>query len=381
MPVTRRITLRLLADDRVEWIDAQAVVHDGWPPPDPDTWLTALVPGEAVTLLDLPRVAGTDRQLTQALPALVEEQLVAPVESQHLAWWPAGDGGRLGVAAVLRADMDAWLARLRAAGLEPDVLVPDTLALPWRDARPCLLVEAERFVLRLGEACALAGTPAELPGFVAAMGLADPLVQPATWAVADAPAPWPVQRTVEHALHALAAGERAASENLLQGDYSPRRRTRRLDAAWRWALGAVALALLTLLVTPLVERQLLAGAVAQQRAEMQALARRVVPAGRPVADPVRQLRTALGAHGLGQGDGALDLLTRVAPAIAADPRLAADSFSYRRPRLELVVQADGMAALDALRGRLARAGLTAEIVGSTPGTQGVQGRLRIGDVP
>jgi len=45
------------------------------------------------------------------------------------------------------------------------------------------------------------------------------------------------------------------------------------------------------------------------------------------------------------------------------------------------VQADGMAALDALRGRLARAGLTAEIVSSTPGTQGVQGRLRIGDVP
>ena len=381
MPVTRRITLRLLADDRVEWIDVQEIVHDGWPPSGPDTQVIVLVPGETVTLLELPRVAGTDRQLTQALPALVEEQLVAPVELQHLAWWPAGDGDRLCVAAVLRAEMDGWLARLRAAGLEPDVLMPDALALPWQDARPLLLVDAERFVLRLGEACALAGSPAELPGFVAAMGLADPVAGLATWAVADAPTPWPARRIVEHALHALAAGERAASVNLLQGDYSPRRRTRRLDATWRWALGAVALALLTLLVTPLVERQLLAGAVAQQRADMQALARRAVPPGRSITDPVRQLQAALGARGLGQGDGALDLLTRVAPAIAADPQLATDSLSYRRPRLELVVQADGMAALDALRGRLARAGLTAEIVSSTPGTQGVQGRLRIGDVP
>jgi len=381
MPVTRRITLRLLADDRVEWIDVQEIVHDGWPPSGPDTQVIVLVPGETVTLLELPRVAGTDRQLTQALPALVEEQLVAPVELQHLAWWPAGDGDRLCVAAVLRAEMDGWLARLRAAGLEPDVLMPDTLALPWQDARPLLLVDAERFVLRLGEACALAGSPAELPGFVAAMGLADPVAGLATWAVADAPTPWPARRIVEHALHALAAGERAASVNLLQGDYSPRRRTRRLDATWRWALGALVLALLTLLVTPLVERQLLAGAVAQQRADMQALARRAVPPGRSITDPVRQLQAALGARGLGQGDGALDLLTRVAPAIAADPQLATDSLSYRRPRLELVVQADGMAALDALRGRLARAGLTAEIVSSTPGTQGVQGRLRIGDVP
>ncbi|MBT2143637.1 MULTISPECIES: type II secretion system protein GspL [unclassified Rhodanobacter] len=379
--MTRRITLRLLADDRVEWIDAQAIVHDGWPPSGPDTQLTVLVPGETVTLLDLPRVAGTDRQLTQALPALVEEQLVAPVESQHLAWWPAGDGGRLCVAAVLRADMDGWLARLRAAGLEPDVLVPDTLALPWQDARPLLLIDAERFVLRLGEACALAGSPAELPGFVAAAGLADPDAGLETWAVAEVAVSWPARRIVEHALHAFAIGEPASSVNLLQGDYSPRRRARRLDTTWRWAIGAVALALLTLLVTPLVERQLLAGAVAQQCAEMQALARRVVPPGRPITDPVRQLQAALGAHGLGQGDGALDLLTRAAPAIAADPHLAADSFSYRRPRLELVVQADGMAALDALRGRLARAGLTAEIVSSTPGTQGVQGRLRIGDVP
>jgi general secretion pathway protein L len=378
--VSRRITLRLLADDRIEWIDVQGTVRGGWPPADPDTHVTVLVPGEAVTLLELPRVAATDRQLTQALPALVEEQLVAPVEMQHLAWWPAGAGDRLCVAAVLRTDMENWLARLRAAGLEPDVLLPDTLALPWQDNRPLLLVEAERFVLRLGEARALAGSPGELPGFIAALGL-DPVAGLGIWTVAEAPVPWPPRRTIEHALHAFASAEHAPAVNLLQGDHSPRRRTRRLDSSWRWAIGLVALALLTLLLTPLVERQLLAGAVAQQRAEMQALARRVLPAGRPITDPARQLQAALGAHGLGQGDGALDLLTRVAPAIAADPRLATDSLSYRRPRLEVVVQADDMAGLDALRGRLTRAGLTAEIASSTPGTQGVQGRLRIGDVP
>jgi hypothetical protein len=45
------------------------------------------------------------------------------------------------------------------------------------------------------------------------------------------------------------------------------------------------------------------------------------------------------------------------------------------------VQAGSVADLDGLRQRLARSGLHAEIADTTPGTRGVQGRLRLGAAP
>ena len=377
------IVLRLLAGNRVEWIDAQRIVHEGWPPPREDRRVTVLVPSEMVVLLELARPAGSDRQLAQALPFLVEEQLVAPIETQHVAWAPANESNRLRVAAVSRAQLDDWLSALCAGGIEPDALIPESLALPWVAERPILLIDNQRFVMRLGESSALSGSLDELPGFLAAAGIANPQNAIETWTVADgaASAPWPAQRGVAHALHACTDAIGEIALNLLQGNYSPRRRSKRLDTTWRWAIGATALALFALLLAPIAERQMLAGEVAAQRAEMDALLKRALPNAGAIADPARQLQSALGARGLGQGDSLMDLLSRAAPAIATDSRLVVDSLDYRDRRLELIVQAEGVGNLDALRQRLARTGLTAEIASSTPGTRGIQGRLRIGDSP
>lgn len=372
-----RILLRLRADGDSEWLDADRVVHAGWPAPRREDRVLVLVPATDVLLLDLAPPAGNERQWAQALPFLIEEQLVAPIESQHVAWSRSHDGARLCVAVVARAQLDGWLARLREAGVEPDALVSEALALPWQPQRPALLVDGGQCVLRRAEAGALAGNTDE----IVALGTDLPDVE--AWLVGDSrsPVPAPTQHVVMHALHAFAAHATAPQPNLLQGAYAPRRRTDGLARRWRRAAMLAAAALLLAGLHPLLDRHKLAARVATQRAEMTQLYRRAVPTAGAVEDPARQLQAALAARGLGPGDGVIGLLARLAPALAADAGLSLESLEYRERRLELVVQAGSVADLDALRQRLARAGLTAEIAGTTPGSRGVQGRLRLGAAP
>ena len=372
-----QLLLRLRADGGSEWLDAGGIVHVGWPPPHAER-VVVLVPAEDVLLLDVARIAGSERQWSQALPFVVEEQLVLPIESQHVAWWRGSRDDRVCVAVVARARLDDWLAQLHAAGVAPDVLLPESLALPWHPDRPTLLVDDGRCVFRLGESSALAGDVDEIAAYAAYAEYA-PVVD--AWLVGDASSPLPAQEehVVAHALHAFSA--LGAGLNLLQGDYVPRGRSNGLARRWRRAAVLVCIALLLALLHPLLDRHKLAGKVTAQHAEMAQLYRRAVPSATSVDDPARQLQSALAARGLAHGDGLMNLLAQVAPALAADDRLSLDSLDYRERRLELVVQAGSVADLDAMRQRLARNGLNAEIASTTPGTRGVQGRLRLGATP
>ncbi len=367
------IVMRWRQTGESEWLAADGRVVPGLPTPLEDLRLTVLVPGEDVLLLELPRLARSAQQLDQAVPYAVEEQLAAPVEHQHVAWALASTPECLRVAVVSRERMADWIEPLRRAGLEPDVVLPDTLALPL-GARPSLLVEGGRCLLRLDEARGLAlesDTLAALaPGLPASVN---------AWLIAGAEAPLPLHESQrpDSALAALAPTALRAPLNLLQGAFAPRRQLTGATRAWRWAAGLAAASLVLVVLGAALDRYKLAALVAAQEAEMAALYLRAVPGASNADNPAMQLQSVLAAQGLGQGDAALDLLARAAPALAADVRVRLESLDYREGRLELSLQAADVAGLDALRQRLQAAGLPAEITSSTPGTQGVQGRLRI----
>lgn len=375
-----RIVLRLRVDGGSEWIGNDGAVHEGWPIPGRDDRVEVLVPAADVLLLEIALIPGSERHWSRALPFLVEDQLVLPVESQHVAWARAGDDARLCVAVVERARLDGWLARLRAAGVEPDAMFSEALALPWHGERPTLLVDGGRCVLRLAETGALAGEADEIASL---MPPGDAAIAVDAWLVGEASTSVPVhsRRIVGHALHVLAAQPPAPGLNLLQGEYAPRRRSEGLARHWRRAAVLVATAVLLALLHPLLDHHKLGRLVIAQRAEMEQLYRRAVPSAGAVDAPARRLRSALVARGLDRGEGAMALLAQAAPAIAADDRLSLDALEYREHRLDLVLRGGSVADLDALRQRLSRAGLAAEITGTTPGTRGVQGRLRLAAAP
>src|SRR5690606_22994241 len=102
-------------------------------------------------------------QLLQAVPYAVEDLLLDPVEDLHFAAVRA-EADSVGVAVVARRTLRGWLERLAADGIEPDLLVPESLALPFSPGRMHAMVEDDRATLRLAPWSAFACSLAELDG-------------------------------------------------------------------------------------------------------------------------------------------------------------------------------------------------------------------------
>src|SRR5208282_2810021 len=91
----------------------------------------ALVPAADVILSEPELPARSGAKLQQLVPYALEEHLAADIDELHFALGRrAADSTRTPVAVVARSLMDEWLGMLRAAGLEPECLYPDSELLP-----------------------------------------------------------------------------------------------------------------------------------------------------------------------------------------------------------------------------------------------------------
>lgn len=91
--------------------------------------VVVLVPAAAVltSTVDIPIKGGA--RLRAALPFALEESIAAEIDTMHIASGERRDSGRLAVACVAREQMDAWVERLRAAGIDAARLVPENYGL------------------------------------------------------------------------------------------------------------------------------------------------------------------------------------------------------------------------------------------------------------
>lgn len=380
----RHLLIRLAPDGSAAWcaVDRDGrVLHAeraGLPPAGDDiSHLLVLVPTEDVLVLPLPELPGSARQRQQALPFAIEEQLAAPVEQQHIA--PSADPPLVMV--VARARLQAWLAQLAAAGLSPDRMLPDACLVPA--AVPTVVLHGERALLRPAPDRALAVPASDLASYLALVGGAEPLQLLEADAGATVVADGVEAGTRRHSadlLSALAPQLRGVQGlQLLQGGFAPAHRSGASRRTWSWAAALGGLALLVALAHALLEYRALEARWDEQQAQMQALYRSVVPGTAAVPDPAARLRSLLERRGTGgTADGALALLARVAPALSGSGRYTVDAVDYRGGALELTLRAPDVATLDALRARLsAEPPLSAELTGLVPGSNGVEGRLRV----
>lgn len=354
--------LRILPDGSHEWLSRPTTAGGRR-----DAALTVIVPAEDVLLLEVERIPGSDATLARALPYAIEEQLAVPIETQHVAWAALDDPQRVAVGVVARDALQRWLDALRREGLEPDALVPEGLLVPWQARDPGLVVEGGRAVARLGRTRVFCGRTDEVLALLGNDSAPDRI---------DVAAPGGPARAIEVYARTLAAGA-APRLNLLQGAFAPRNRRSGVRRAWTMTAAAAVVAGLLAITHVGIERARLAAHVDAQRAEMSALYRQLVPGDGPVASPEAYLASALRAAGQGE-DPLLLALGSLSSALDREGCCTVRSIDYRNRALDAVVDAPDVAALDALRARLAGAGLSVELVGATPGSRGVEGRLRLG---
>lgn len=385
----QRVLIRFHADGGSEWL---ALARDGTPQSPVQTGLpaaaddvTLLLPAEDVLLLAAPRLPGRGAQLAQALAYAIEEQLAGAVEQQHVAFVEGHPGPGIPTAVVARTRIDAWLTRLAEAGLMADRAYGLGQCLPVVEDAVTVFCDPQACVLRPARDAALAGGAADLPELLRLLAdagetrgrlrvlLADGAREPSS---AEG---WRSEiESIGAALPWLASRLRfVTGPDLLQGGYRARRRVGK-GRRWRIAFGLAAAAALVAFVQLGAERAALERHAEARQADMAALLREALPEVQRVVDPVAQLGAALERRAGAPVGGALPLLAKIAPHVSGSGRYTLEGLDYRAGVLELTVSAPDVAALDSLRELLAALpALQVELTSALPGSNGVEGRLRI----
>ncbi len=405
------LLLRWIDDQHADWRLAGVSGRGGLADAAPLTRgrrVLLLVPGETVLLAQTAMPSCKPAEIARALPYALEEWLLESPETQHFAWQRTATG--VAAAVVARATIEHWLAQLGEAGIEPDRLLPDTLALPWAADRWSLLCESNdpdaRVLVRSGLHDGLVCTRANLPLVLAALFERTPeAARPAgidLWDAGDdagegtpsADGAGPVR-----SIHALAAGlglpvarQRSSATlldladaftlpadfNLLQGTYAPRRAQARRSGPRRAVMIAAVLWLVSAFTYAGVHAAVLARESRALQGAIDTLFRGAVPGEHRIVDARAQLQQALSAaeHGRGSG-GPIDLLAAIADAHLDAAGVRLQRIEYRDGKLDLTLQADRTATLEAARQALAAQGLTAELRDAGRAGDHAQGRIHI----
>lgn len=336
--------LRLGADGVV----ARGPGLDDLPPlVDPDSAeplkIVAVVPGETVSLhwLELPGGLAP-AQAAAAARMMAAEVSAQPIDDMHVAVAEAGEdeGGTLRIIALVPAlAMTAWLARLQAAGIDPEWMLPEPLLLKRPEAGFVRYARGAVPVHR-GASDAFALEP-ELAALI----------------IGDAP----VETIDAEAFEAgLAEAVAAPAINLRQGAFA-RKHGWKID--WKIVRRLAWLGFGILIVTLAIQMAAILrytqGADALE-AEAEKVAASALPRGTRIDDPARQLTRRLAElRGGGAGFGAVS--SALFEGIRATPGAQLSAMNFERDgSLRATIQGDAPATIAAVQQRLEAGGFAVD---------------------
>ena len=122
----------------------------------------AIAPAERILLTTASVPAKNLSQKIQALPYVVEEQLIGDVETMHFALG-ASKGPLTEVAVVGHQCMQSWGDVLAALPVRVDTVIPEQLCVPVDGDKAAALLDGDRILLRTGTSSGLVTEPQALP--------------------------------------------------------------------------------------------------------------------------------------------------------------------------------------------------------------------------
>lgn len=331
-------------------------------------------------------------RLTQAVPYALEEQLAAEVEQLHFALGRREADGQVNAAVVSRAHMQDWLARLSAAGLQPDYLMSEMQLLPLMPGEWSALRENSVVTVRTGAQQGLVVDSENLAAMIHAAVDEVRDGKPARVHLIDADLDAPLAAAVEdvefvreichaHPLPLLVRNfDAQGAINLLQNEYSRREQLGRLWRPWRAAAALLAVWLVFNIGLTVFESIQLAREQGQLTAQVEQLYRKTFPDARKVVNVRVQMQRGLDALRANADAGSADFLNLLAASGAAlhdNSAITLRGISYKDRQLEIDLEAGDMQALDQLKQRLMQSALAVEIQSAAAKEGKVEGRLQI----
>jgi len=350
--------------------------------------VVVFVPGAEVRLLRVTVPARQAAKVLQAAPYLVEDQFADDVETLHFALGPRQTDGSYPLAAVARERIEQWLTLLRNCGIEPNFLVPETLALPWPgDGSWQVLAETGQVTARTD---AFAGFTAAPEDFEVMLQIADPGENPHPLRIMltqDVGADYTLlSRKVElrpgyvRPIEALARNFRSAQAiDLLQGEFAVRENWQRYWLPWRTAAGlAAVLFVSTVIANAAYAIRMNRAASAQETLNVERF-QNLFPSESANAALLSEQLAGLLKRGQGHDANSLFLLVQhFGEAQAATPGLTLKTLQFRDGALFLDLTGSDLQILEKMRDWFsAHPGVRLEVQSADAGASGVQIRLKL----
>jgi len=352
-----------------------------------------MVPGADVVLTKVAVPTRNRNRMAAAVPYLLEEQLAADVDDSHFALGERDADGQVAVAVVSVSCMDGWLARLAAAGVQADKIIPEPLLLPYRPDTWSLLVERDCVNLRSAAQGGLALDSANLD-FMLRRTLAELEMKPSqlhAWIASDAAegVTFPQDLGVEVRIEpleetSLAFLARQTHEDtaidLLQGAYSRREQLGKLWRPWRPAAALLAVWMILQFGVKLYQHHTLQSQDNSLREEISRIYLQTFPKAKRVVDARLQMQQHLDELRGGKGDASefLQLLAEVSGPATEVGGVEVDRLTYKDGEMNIALMISDLQRLEQLKDRLAKGThMNVEIQSATTRNDRVEARVRI----
>ncbi len=349
-----------------------------------------LVPGEKVLLTAAAVPSRQQRQIMQAVPNVVEEQLALDIDDCHFAIGDRNESGEISVAVVSLEDMYRWQSTLSDAGVKPTLMYSDTLTGPWTRGIS-ITIDGKRAHFRSGKFAGFT-VPSHQIAFAAELLPDIEIVDlyAGQYDLEDLRLQLAQIEAIDGVLLNVHTRERGGitlndasnieqTLNLLQGEFQASRETRRGFRVWQSAaILAVCTFLLhvSLLWGQGIYLQITANRYAQ---EAKSLYREVFPNDQNVRDVRRRWDAHLSGSGSTSGDRFTALLSGVAANLSGSSMTVNNiSYSEGRGGLTLQLTASRSEQLLQFSQTLNSEGFAAEIGTISQVEDNVRGSIKIG---
>ncbi|MGB6977156.1 MAG: type II secretion system protein GspL [Gammaproteobacteria bacterium] len=118
------------------------------PQPQNGETITILVPGADVLIMSVNLPYSSHMQLRKATPYALEDQLIADIETQHFALGSIQLDKAVHVAVIAKQQLQDWLAALQEANIQPEIMLPDYLAIPYEEGAWTMVLEPQSALIR-----------------------------------------------------------------------------------------------------------------------------------------------------------------------------------------------------------------------------------------